>query len=511
MLPEKFENQISEIKSLFSEYKYMKKNKDELQELKAAVISIIEKLTNHFNLAICDLVLKHNYQPNNLTTKNVQDTDQFCQNCSILKSEFQQFLDKIRKRISTLEVGSLELSDIQKKQFYNLLLECIKRNDMELLEQLLNDNIVDVNYVPHISRRDGGGVWIFILPLIIVACEYSNFNAIKMLCNNNANLNIRVAEDIGSSTSPLWTVINKTYDDRIDEIIRYLLDNGASPNFVSNFDETPLNKVVDKCDLYKDMIVKYGADVNLKNALQVACMAGIPGNIKILLENNVNINIFDENGNSPLHNLVNKFDNNDTKEIKAIIDIFLTQGFDINVQNNIGNTILHQAVGRAPNVNIIKYLLNKGANINIVNNIGNTPFHYLMNKAKFSILTHLLNKGIIGEVVIKDGGVALSEIIEEIKLMIDVFLEHGFNINSQNNIGNTPLYEAIKGTLHINIIKHLLDRGAELSIHNNDGKNGIDLAKECQKEEIIIFITQYQQSNPNISKLDTRKFKKRKS
>lgn len=335
------------------------------------------------------------------------------------------------------------------------------------------------------------------MPLIVIACEYHNFNAIKMFCNNNVNLNIRVVDDIDSDTSPLLTVINMNKENRYDEIIRYLLDNGSSPNFVSSLGETPLNKVVNDCDLYKEMIIKYKADVNLENALHVACEVAKPENIINLLKNNVNINTFDENGNSALHYLLNKFDNENTEEIKEIISMFINRGFNINSQNNSGNTILHQVVDNAPNANIIKYLLDNGADMNIINNNGNTAVHYLMSQSVFNILTHLLNKGIIGRVGNDDGGVALSEIVEQIKLVIDVFLEYNFDINSQNGIGNTPLYVAIKVSLEINIIKHLLNRGAKLNICNNAKQTGLQLARECRNKEIYNLITNYKDQKAN--------------
>lgn len=51
------------------------------------------------------------------------------------------------------------------------------------------------------------------------------------------------------------------------------------------------------------------------------------------------------------------------------------------------------------------------------------------------------------------------------------------NINVQDSEGNTLLHEAIECSRDINIIKLLLNRGANSRIKNNEGNSSIDLIK----------------------------------
>lgn len=58
--------------------------------------------------------------------------------------------------------------------------------------------------------------------------------------------------------------------------------------------------------------------------------------------------------------------------------------------------------------------------------------------------------------------------------MIDFLLDHGANINAQNNAGETPLMQAIEAAEPA-IVKHLLSHGARTDIANKQGKTALML------------------------------------
>jgi ankyrin repeat protein len=51
------------------------------------------------------------------------------------------------------------------------------------------------------------------------------------------------------------------------------------------------------------------------------------------------------------------------------------EGFNLNLQDEDGNTLLHHAIVQN-NIEYIQFLLREKVNINIVNHAGNTPLHF---------------------------------------------------------------------------------------------------------------------------------------
>ena len=58
-----------------------------------------------------------------------------------------------------------------------------------------------------------------------------------------------------------------------------------------------------------------------------------------------------------------------------IVKKYINNGVDINAKDKEGDTPLHKAVSRGKE-EIVKYLINKGASLNIKDNRGRTPFYW---------------------------------------------------------------------------------------------------------------------------------------
>lgn len=112
----------------------------------------------------------------------------------------------------------------------------------------------------------------------------------------------------------------------------------------------------------------------------------------------------------------------------------------VNAQDKYGFTALHNAMPEEE-FEIIEYLIEKGADVEIQNEDGVTPLHL----AAFTKTALIL-------------------------------LEHGADINQKDNRGNTPLHAAvIAGEEHREMIKFLIDNGADASIINHEGKTPLDI------------------------------------
>jgi len=80
---------------------------------------------------------------------------------------------------------------------------------------------------------------------------------------------------------------------------------------------------------------------------------------KILIETNVDMNVKDENGNTPLHRITDI----------DVAKIFVCAGANPNIKNNNGDTPLHLS----KDIEITNILLFAGADPKIKNNNGNIP------------------------------------------------------------------------------------------------------------------------------------------
>lgn len=483
MLPLEIKDDIIQIKNLFNNYIYMKKTKEELLVIKTNIIHIISRLDVYKNEAMVKLAIKYDKNMKNktqtLNSKDLIDTSEFYEKCIDVKFKLKKFLNKVIKRIDTLEIGRIGFSKKEKNDFYIQIFNYIENNEINLLEELLNENIIDVNYHPQLDDfDDDDDSYVQInVPLIIVACEYNNLSIVKMLHNSNANLNVNTDyEDEYDITPLLAAIISSTENDV--ELITYLLDNGASPNFIAGLSTLPLNAIIYIPDLYEKMIVKYGADVNLvypcDSPLTFACETLSFYAIKILLANGADVNFRSNDNWSALHYLASAFKpENDINDIKIILDLFIAKNFNFNFQSALdSSTLLHHLASLDLDISIIKYLLDKNIvyDANLQDASGNTVLHYLIDNFQ--------NKN---EAIIKQ--------------IIELFNKYNFDFNLKNNLGNTVLHNAIKLQVSSAIINYLLNNNININIVNNDNKTILQLAKAGKNQEIFHIINNYQISN----------------
>ncbi|GEQ85127.1 ankyrin repeat-containing protein [Patiriisocius marinistellae] len=231
------------------------------------------------------------------------------------------------------------------------------------------------------------------------------------------------------------------------------------------------------------------------------------------LENlGVNVNTTNEDGRNPLHNIAN---NNEEKEV---YNYFISKGVNVNKQDINGNSpfmiaansnnleIIKLLSSEIDNINLknkngqsaltkavsgnttetIAFLLKNGADINIVDVKGNSIAYYLLNSYKANDISTFESKLSL----LKSNGLNFKMLQENDNSLLhlaakysDVSLlkqlgELNVPINAKNNEGLTALHIAAMTASNTDVLKYLLQKGADKTLTTEFDETVFDLASE---------------------------------
>ncbi|GFQ77336.1 hypothetical protein TNCT_578431 [Trichonephila clavata] len=307
---------------------------------------------------------------------------------------------------------------------------------------------------------------------------YSKKEVLAYLIKNGANVN-----DPYDGLTPLQLAVqNNDF-----EMVEVLIKNGAEIDAESDSKPTSLCLAVrnNNKEIVK-ILLKYGADINAKKSLPLstAIVFGLNSIAEILLDNEkIDIHYCGIDGNSLLH-IAAKQGN------YFLVEAFLSRGADANaITLTDGTSPLHYAAD-AGYVEIVKILLKNKAKINAFTNVGLTPIHLAAVKGHTSVVKLLLENGANAKVTDNKNrnsfemAVAHGD-VEVVKLLLQ---EKNININDKANDGFSLLHIAAQEG-NLNIVKHLIDRGADVNSQNDAGSKPIHIAaREGHKDIVELFL-----------------------
>ncbi|MFP3033742.1 MAG: ankyrin repeat domain-containing protein [Wolbachia sp.] len=348
-------------------------------------------------------------------------------------------------------------------------------------------------------------------PLILaVRNKRGSFGIVKYLVDNHASVN---AEDEERWTPLLWAAMEGKFD-----VARYLIEKGAIVSAIDKDGNTALILAVGNrnFDLTKYLIEK-DADVNAKNnvgftPLILAVGEGDFNITKYLVENWANLNVKDQDGNTPIERatldhrsdiveilqqaqlkeaLFYAVENGDFNKVKELVD----REVDVNIKDKRGSTPLIYATAYAvffDNLDIAKYLVENRADVNAENNIGITPLQVAAKEGKSDAVKYLVDKGANVNAINKDGDTAL--ILATRKGNLDVvkyLVDNEADIDVKDKDGCTPIYLAVaQGEL--NVVKYLVDNGADVNARKTGGNTPIERATLDHRSDIVEILQQAQ-------------------
>ncbi|KAF5860920.1 hypothetical protein ETB97_000899 [Aspergillus alliaceus] len=241
-----------------------------------------------------------------------------------------------------------------------------------------------------------------------------------------------------------------------DEMVAFLLDNGADGNAVTR---------------------------NGSTALHLATHYGQRKVMKLLLCRRVKSQIANEDGATGLQVAVG------TESDEATVPLLVKNRVDVDVRNiRSGNTALHLAVEwRRPR--IILYLLDRGATIDMTNEDGFTPLQLAAKIDNCEAIALLLQRCAQVEARSLSGFTALQLAAHEKHwIAFDLLLIGGADVNAWSKNGETLLHEQARISKSTGIAAKLLDQGANLEARTSHGFTPLQCAAMAGNKAMFMFL-----------------------
>jgi ankyrin repeat protein len=229
-------------------------------------------------------------------------------------------------------------------------------------------------------------------------------------------------------------------------------------------------------------LINYQIGKNDSNLLQQAILLHKPDIVKLLVEKGADVNMISRD-RMPLSYAT-------FSDCFECVKILISNGANINGKDILGKTPLMYALARGPKVNeeCIHYLLNNGANIEEKDEYGWTALFYSIEYGVPQKIVELLLKN--GAILTQVSTIGQSPLqiackrrnLEIIKLLFDYGAK--ITINSHDVAGNTALITATSNNKY-DIVKFLLENGADPMIKDSIGKTALKYAKDSKTEELL--------------------------
>jgi ankyrin repeat protein len=295
------------------------------------------------------------------------------------------------------------------------------------------------------AKVDGGDT-----PALFTACALEKIELVRLLLKHGASLS---AEDKKQKIAAIHITADKGYL----EIMKLLLAAKANPNLRSSEGKmTPLHYAAScgRTELVSALI-SAGSDVNAQNVsdntpLLMACNKGHTDTVRELLKHKADMTIFGKpDGLTALHAAVVFGGAEGFVDTAALL---IDAGAPINLKSQDGMlTPLHCSSAKG-HVACVKLLIQKGADIHALDKFNSTPLRIAASNANS------------------------LENLDKFRQVAELLLKAGADINAASAAGNTPLHSIVK-LGDVDLIRWMLDNGADAHRKNNEGLAPVDHVK----------------------------------
>lgn len=264
------------------------------------------------------------------------------------------------------------------------------------------------------------------------------------------------------------------------------------------------NELIKACQLGEidkvRSLIKAGADINVKDKngifpLLGAAFAGKTEVAKALIEAKALLNQFDRFGFTPL--MIASTCCESIRQREDVALLLIEAGAEINHKTTYKNQNVLMLAVQCGSDYFIKALLDAGVNINEKDSDGQTALMLASGSGKIEAVKALIRWGADVKATNNNGSTALMYATFNRTQRIDTvktFIESGADVNAVDNNGSTALMFAAshrpemhspESTANVEIIKLLLQNGANRSIQNKQNQTAWNFAVDAGNFDVL--------------------------
>jgi len=270
--------------------------------------------------------------------------------------------------------------------------------------------------------------------------------------------------------------------DRNPKLIRAVDENGSTPLILAAYWAGAAE--------VKELLAR-GADPNGKNDSGVAAL--IPGTdnfetARLLVEAGADVNASTGAGDSALIVAARR------AGAARVVGYLLDKGADIKASTKDSATALHRAA-ESGDVDVLKLLVDRGADVDSQRKSGRAPLASAVVSGHGAAVRYLLSKG--AKPNLGDAGLSRAVFQGNVEI-VKALLEAGLEVkNSGNSVfpgfgGSEPIlvFACFSYNADPQIVRMLLDRGADPVAKSQQGRTPLELARERGYEEVARLLVQ---------------------
>ncbi|QMW26979.1 hypothetical protein G4B84_002268 [Aspergillus flavus NRRL3357] len=294
-----------------------------------------------------------------------------------------------------------------------------------------------------------------------------------------------MTKNLHGQTPLIWASRNGHYD-----IVELLLNAEVDPDTEDKFNRTPLWWALrNGHHNTARLLLEAGADPDLEESNGQTLISRAPNS-----EHNEVVMMLQERGlhhpRRPGQTALSRAA--ETSSLARVL-LLLRKGQDPDNKDSDGRTPLSWAA-QSGNISIMKLLLEAGANPTLKDDCGRTPILWAVKHSQVGAVRHLLGYG--ADHMDIDGRTPLSWAAQfGDNCLVNVLLDHGANLELQDNTGMSPLSWAVKND-QMSVISPLLKRGSNPNSSDIEGRTSLFWAVLNRQEEAILLLLE-QGANPN--------------
>lgn len=345
-------------------------------------------------------------------------------------------------------------------------------------------------------------VWIILILSLLAGCRPAHLTLLQnlregdMSAVSNCLAESECKQQINDTELSGYTPLHVAASNGNVQAVEMLLKAGADVNALTSLLNTPLiesfpvssklsRDLINRHTRIVELLINAGSDVNARNQqgntpLHFAALIKVPEVADILLKAGADPNA---KNNDKLTPLMYSF-LYDT-HCRETIDLLINNGADINASDSDGKTVLIKAIENLE-LPAILTLIESDADPFIKDSSGMDIFLYAGVRGDLTILDTLIQLYPVWDTSRCNEGNTILHYLSEFGHSdgVTLILDHGFNINELNRMGESVLFPACRNH-HLATIETILNAGIEINIQNSEGQYAFEAVFSQEREAEI--------------------------